>query len=141
MREGIPANHHHLQLGTMIRGNWEKIGDCGDVRDRTFFMVPAAPSAEERKVEVHVKVGVGQHSKVHTVAIPDKYTMTIGFLRRHIGESFNVATRDCVITEVEKDTEFHSWPLDESVTLYNHNIRDGHQLHLRPREPHELSMD
>lgn len=137
MREGVPARHHHLQLGNKIVWDRKKICDCGDVKDRTFFMIPAAPDAEERKVEVHVETGM-EHSKVYTITIRDKYTTTVGFLRKHLEGKYGVVTRDCVITEVEQDDTFHSWPLDESVTLYNHNIRDGHQLQLRPREPHEL---
>lgn len=141
MREGVPARHHDLRLGTKILGNRTKMRDCGDVKDRTFFMLPAPPNPEERRVEIFVRVGGGANSVVHSITVWDKYTMTIGFLRRLIGEKHNLDTRGYVITEVESDTEFHSWPLDESVTLYNHNIQDGHQLHLRPREPCEMSMD
>lgn len=137
MRVGVPARHHHLMLGNKIVWDQIKIRDCGDVRDRTFFMIPAAPDPEERKVTVHVET----ETEIHTMVIRDKYTTTLGFLRKRFGEAHGVETRDCVITEVEEDDMFHSWPLDEAVTLYNLNIRNGHQLHLRPRKPFEVSMD
>lgn len=137
MRVGVPARHHLLMLGNKILWDRKKIRDCGDVRDRTFFMIPAVPDPEERKVTVHVET----QGKIYTMVIRDKYTTTLGFVRRRLGEAHSVETRDSVITEVEEDDMFHSWPMDEAVTLYNHNIRNEHQLHLRPRKPFETSMD